>query len=209
MSLSYVGPGNVTSFVFNPSGTAAGGGAPTAGNNGLDGSNVYFSNVYPGVIFQPLPAGGNTSGTFLIGNQTVGLTAADVAASFSNLAPAPSNGTNQFWTMTLNFPTGAFTGGKVLRFTTGHAQQHDSTVTLGLGPTGGVTGVNTTQADLFGGGVLIPDGTVTQNGMSFSGTTSGGGTFSGFMQNRLGMGYSVTEGFGFINAEAAVAASLP
>ncbi|MGZ4984010.1 MAG: hypothetical protein ACXV9Q_07910, partial [Chthoniobacterales bacterium] len=67
---------------------------------------------------------------------------------------------------------------------------------------------NTTQADLFGGAVLIPDGTITTNGLSFSGTTSGGGVFSGTMQNRLGAGWTPVDGFGFINAEAAVMAPI-
>jgi len=40
--------------------------------------------------------------------------------------------------------------------------------------------------------------------MTFSGTTTGGGTFSGTLQNKNGAGYSVQDGFGFINAEAAV-----
>ena len=43
-----------------------------------------------------------------------------------------------------------------------------------------------------------------RHGMTFSGTTTGGGTFSGTLQNKNGAGYSETDGFGFINAEAAV-----
>ena len=45
--------------------------------------------------------------------------------------------------------------------------------------------------------------------MTFSGTTSDGGTFSGTINNRIGSGFSVTDGFGFLNAQAAVAAPLP
>jgi hypothetical protein len=44
--------------------------------------------------------------------------------------------------------------------------------------------------------------------MTFSGTTSDGGTFSGQLQNRLGKGWTVTDGYGFLNAEAAVTAPL-
>ena len=44
--------------------------------------------------------------------------------------------------------------------------------------------------------------------MTFSGTTSGGGTFSGTINNKLGAGYSKLDGFGFLNAEAAVGAPL-
>jgi hypothetical protein len=44
--------------------------------------------------------------------------------------------------------------------------------------------------------------------MTFSGTTSGGGTFSGAIRNTIGDGYSKTDGFGFINAQAAVQAPI-
>lgn len=210
ISVSYVGPGSLTSLTFNPQGTAATGGAPTAGNNGVDANNNYFSNLYPGVAWQPLPANGRTSGTFVLGN-SVGLTAADVTPLFTNPAtPAPPSLATYFWTFNLTFPNANFTGGKVLRFTTGHAMQHDPNVTTGTGPSGGTVGANPnfTQADLFGGGVVIPEGDVLTQGMTFSGTTSDGGTFSGQIQNRIGMGWSPTTGFGFVNAEAAVAAPV-
>jgi hypothetical protein len=44
--------------------------------------------------------------------------------------------------------------------------------------------------------------------MTFSGTTSTGATFSGVINNRIGSGYSKLDGFGFINAEAAVKAPI-
>ena len=65
------------------------------------------------------------------------------------------------------------------------------------------------NADLFGGGVLIPEGTVIPDGMRFSGTLADGSTFDGIIRNRLGNGFSQLDGFGFVNAEAAVSASLP
>ena len=40
--------------------------------------------------------------------------------------------------------------------------------------------------------------------MSFNGTTSGGGTFSGTIKNRIGAGYSPVDGYGLINAQTAV-----
>ncbi len=202
--VSYVGPGALTSLVFNPAGTAATGGNVTGGNSGVDSTNTFFSNVYPGEVFEP-----NTK-AFTKGNATGGVVAADASAAFSNQAPAPSV-TGQWWTMTLTFANGNFTGGSSLGFTVGRGPQHASVVGNGAafnpGPTGGVTSTSYVMADLFGGGVLIPEGTVTTNGMTFSGTTSGG-TFSGAMRNRMGAGYSVTDGFGFINAEDAVAAPV-
>ena len=41
--------------------------------------------------------------------------------------------------------------------------------------------------DIFGGGgVLYPEGTVISAGMTFSGTTADGGTFSGVIKNNIG-----------------------
>ena len=64
------------------------------------------------------------------------------------------------------------------------------------------------NADNFGGGVLIPEGTVIPDGMRFSGTLADGATFDGRMRNILGFGFSQLDGFGFLNAEAAVKAPL-
>jgi len=224
--VAYSGPGSLTSLVFNAAGTAATAGSPTSGNNGLVGSGSppssapfnYFSNVYPGVVFTP------ATKNFTLGNLN-GLVAGDITppqstspfTGFSNLAPLPSNGTNQFWTMAIGFPTSNFTNGKSMNFTVGRGQQHSSAVGTYASPTGGTpfagpnSGGTTAEAtaDLLGGGVLIPEGTVTTNGMAFSGTiTDGANTFpfSGTINNRIGSGYSVQDGYGFINAEAAVAA---
>jgi len=205
LAVSYVGPSSIATIVFNPQGDAAHGGNVTGGNNGLDATNSYFSNLYPGMIW--------STGTkaFTVGGGSVGLTQADVAATFSNTAPpgtAPS--TTLPLTMTLTFPNPNFTGGKVLRFTVGRGVLHNSSVTgtvPGNGPTGGAA---TTQfsADLFGGGVVIPEGTVINDGMTFSGTLNDGSTFSGVIRNRIGAGYSNLDGYGFINAQAAAAAPL-
>lgn len=203
--VSYVGPGALTSLVFNPTGTASTGGNVTGGNSGVYPSNVFFSNVYPGEVFEP-----NTK-AFTRGSKTGAVVASDATATFSNQAPAPSVA-GQFWTMTLTFANANFTGGSSLGFTVGRGPQHSSVVGNGAmnfnpGPTGGTTSTTYVMADLFGGGVLIPEGTVTQDGTTFSGTTSGG-TFSGVMRNRIGSGYTVVDGFGFLDAEAAVAAPL-
>jgi hypothetical protein len=70
-------------------------------------------------------------------------------------------------------------------------------------------------ADLLGDGVFIPEdpnGTNIQPGMTFNGTIVDGANtipFNGRIKNKIGHGYSVLDGFGFINAEAATAATLP
>jgi len=83
-----------------------------------------------------------------------GVASASVTPAFSNLAPLPSNGTTQYWTMTLNFD-GSFTGGKTLNYTVGRGVQHSASVAgavPGTGPTGGTTS-SANLADLLGGGV--------------------------------------------------------
>jgi hypothetical protein len=210
IKLTYLGPGALTSITFNPEGTAATGGNVTGGNNGYQdnaGSSpatvTYFDNSYPGLVFNPL------SKAFTLGTLT-GLTPADITpplsvapfTGFSNLAPLPSNGTSQFWSMTVNFPTGQFTDSKVMRFTVGRGIQHSSSLSgtvPGFGPTGGTTVGSSPLADLFGGGVFLPSGLLVQNGMSFSGTTSTGATFTGRIKNRIGRGYSPVDGYGFID----------
>lgn len=221
MQISYVGPGSIASITFNPNGLAAEGGNVSGGNNGVidvtPATNpptvTYFANSYPGVAFLP------ATRAFALGTLT-GLTPADVQApqsttpftGFSNLVPPPGNGTSQFRTMTIGFPTGNFTGGKIVRFTVGRGAEHSSVVGNGAafnpGPTGG--SVTTTQptADIFGGSVLIPENQVIQDGMKFRGTLTGGGTFEGAIRNRVGNGYSNLDGFGLINAESAVTLPL-
>lgn len=199
LTISYTGAGSITSMVFNPQGTAAAAGNTTGGNNGLDLTNTYFSNIYPGIVFEP-----NTK-PFTVGASDV--SSGDVTASFTNQAPLPSVA-GQFWTMSLGFANNSFTSGKTLRFTVGHGPQHNSSLTNGTGPTGGATSTAFTQADLFGQELLLPAGTVARSGMTFSGTTSSRGSFSGTINNQVGAGYSKLDGFGFINAEAAVTAPL-
>lgn len=204
IQVSYSGGSSITSLVFNPEGTAATAGNPTGGNNGvanIAGSSPaavsYFENNYPGMVFMP------ATKAFTIGSKSTVL-AASVAASYPNLAPAPSSGT-QAWTMNLAISSGAFTADKLLAYNVGRGVQHSAvtgnTATIGAGST-----VASYIADLLGGGVSIPSGMVVNDGMTFSGTTADGGTFSGVIRNNIGAGYSPVDGYGFINAEAAVGA---
>ncbi len=211
IALSFAGAGSVTSITFNPAGTATTAGNVTGGNNGYidDAASSpatvsYFENDYPGIVFQP------AGKAFTLGS-LVGLTAGDITqpqnvapyTGFANLAPAPSNGTSQFWSMTIGFASGAFGDGKAMHFTIGRGSQHNAATGNGtvIGP--GATTV-APLADLWGGGVFLPRGTVLRDGMTFSGTTTGGGTFSGVIRNAIGKGYTPVDGYGFINAASAV-----
>ena len=123
-TVSYVGSGSIASLVFNPGGTGATGGNVTGGANGELDTNgtptsptvTYFQIDAPGLVFE------TTTKAFTPGN-SVGLTAADVVATPSNPAGAPTPAGVGFYTLSLGFPTGNFTGGKVLRFTVGRGAQ--------------------------------------------------------------------------------------
>ncbi len=205
ISISYNGPGNITAFTFNPNGLATEGGNVTGGTNGVDATNTYFSNIFPGVAFLP------TSVPFTVGTSLPNsLTSTDVIATPSNMAPSPSNPGTAYWTLGLQFPTSNFTTGKSLHFTIGRGEQHSSEVQdPNTGQANNGATIDDATGDIWGGGVLIPEGTMIPNGMKFSGTVSDGSTFIGTMTNQIGHGYTPIDGYGFINAEAAVNAALP
>src|SRR4029077_16078582 len=84
-SVSYSGPGYLSSLNFNPEATAITGGNSTGGNfNGYTPADFLDTSKYrytPGMVF---------TSTWLDGAST-GLAAADVTHTRSNLAPFPSN----------------------------------------------------------------------------------------------------------------------
>ena len=223
-SVSYTGPGSLRTISFNPQGTAATGGNPTGGNfsgdaagptvadflNPTPGVNSTYYKYTPGMVFQ--------SGSFLNTSTTsTGLTPADATATFTNAAPFPSTlaTSSFFWTLNLAFD-GNFTTSKLFHFNVARNQQQDAQVPQGM-TTPSVLYGQTGQysADILGDGVLIPEYADTKTvlpGMTFSGTVVDGATtypFTGRIGNRIGQGYSVLDGYGFMNVEAAVQATLP
>ncbi len=200
-TITYVGGSSVTSFVFNPGGTAGTAGNVSGGNNGVTysptssttvgGTATYFENSMPGTCFRTVSKG------FTLGNTTV----TGATAVFSNPS---STVVTENYTMTITIPSGQLGGGNILRFGVGRGPARSSST----GNTGVVVNSVASSAynvaDIFGGGVTIPEGTVQVNGMSFSGTTADGGTFTGFIRNNIGAGYSPLDGYGFVNAQTAV-----
>ena len=192
MSVAYVGPGSIASIIFDA----------TNGNPG--GGNVTNTNT-PGQVFDiranngSLVSGGQP---FVVGAASVGLSAADVTATVFDAAPPPSVA-GQFFKLQLNFASGAFTGGKALRF----GIDRDEFRSAFLPPAGDSR--NGSSADLAGQAVRIPSGALIPGGIVFTGTLSDGSTFRGVLGNRIGAGWSFLDGFGFINAESAVGQPLP
>jgi hypothetical protein len=140
----------------------------------------------------PAPAPGQP---FIVG-RTEGLSALDIQASFS-LPADPPGLAGQWKQLDLSFVPGSFASGDLLSF---GVDRDESDV---AGP-GGAAGGN--SADLLGGGVLIPSGKLVPGGARFFGKFEGGYSFSGEFVNLIGHGYSPLDGYGFINAEAAVKA---
>jgi hypothetical protein len=222
-SVSYSGPGYLKTLNFNPEATPQTGGNPTGGNfTGFTPMDFLTPALYkytPGMVF---------TSKFLVGN-LVGIASADVTHARSVPAPFPSNPdpsnpTEHEWTLNLTFADNKMTAGDIYRFNAGRLQQQDSTVPQGLTKPGANapvigTGVSLfrpdSDADLLGDGVLIPEdpnGTNILPGMTFNGTIVDGAVtypFSGRIKNKIGHGYSVLDGYGFINAEAAVTGTVP
>ena len=191
-TIAYVGPGSVVSITLDAS----------TGNPG--GGNVINPNT-PGLVFDTRPNNNSliTGGQpFIVGAGSVGLSAADVSPVFTNPAPAPSVA-GQYYTVTLTFTPGSFTGGKALRFGLDRDEQHSAFSP----PTGDSR--NGSSADLAGSVTRLPSGALAAGGITFTGTLSDGSTFSGVIANRIGSGWSFLDGFGFINAQSAVAQPLP
>jgi hypothetical protein len=202
-TIAYRGRGAITEIHFNPEATPETAGNTTGGNfNGftpedfLDPSKYMFT---PGMVFGP---------TFLFGD-SVGLTQDDVVFTTTNEAPTGPNGTSpRYWTLNLTFPNQNFTTEKKVRFNVLRSQQYNSYVPQGFT-------IQSYSADLLGSGLFIPedpDGTDIRPGMTFSGTIVDGTQiipFSGRLTNKIGQGYSVLDGYGLINIEAAVSAPAP
>ena len=167
----------------------------------LNGSDANPTQTPKGIVFDerttPAPAPGQP---FVIG-RTIGLTPPMSPASFS-LPADPPGLAGQWKQLDLAFAAGAFRSGDLLSF------GMDRDEADGAGPVTGAAGGN--SADLLGDGVLIPSGTVRRPAEpAFFGTFSkAAGTFQGRFFNLIGKGYSQLDGFGFINAEAAVKAVL-
>jgi hypothetical protein len=172
-------------------------GARSLTNLSINGTGGDPTQTPSGIVFDeratPLPAPGQP---FIVG-RTFGVNALDATATFSMPADAPGLA-GQWRELDITFLPGTFRSGDLLSF---GVDRDEADV---AGP-GGAAGGN--SADLLGGGVLIPSGRIVPGGASFFGKFQGGFPFRGEFFNLLGHGYSSLDGYGFINAEAAVKAA--
>jgi hypothetical protein len=168
------------------------------GSSSLTSLTLDVSNANPtekphqGLVFdmREVLAGGFP---FTLGNLS-GVDASAISAEFSEPAPPPAL-EGQFQQITVSIDPGAMSSGDVLRFGV------DRDEADAFGPNGAVGG---NSADLLDSGIRIPEGTVAMGAATFSATLQNGTVLEGSFTNTLGNGYSFLDGFGFINAEAAV-----
>jgi hypothetical protein len=146
-----------------------------------------------GLVFDTRPA--PTGQPFVVG-RTIGLSAADVTGTPS-LPAGPPAVAGQWSQLDLTFAAGSFRSGDLLSFGI------DRDEADGAGALGAVNG---RSADLLGEGVMLPSGEVVRRGARFFGTYEDGSPFNGEFFNLIGRGWTDVDGYGFINAEAAVKA---
>lgn len=145
-----------------------------------------------GLVFDPNEGQGFP---FTLGNVN-GVPRSAVTTQFTD--PVPSTiGPTQYRRLTLSITAGAMTNGDVLKF---GVDRDEADAFRPLGAVGG------NSADLFGAEVLLPQGTIAQGGATFSIKLSDGSALQGVYLNNIGEGYSPLDGFGFVNAQAAVQA---
>lgn len=161
----------------------------------LNGTGANPTQTPSGIVFdeRSTPESAPPGQPFVIG-RTHGLNPSDVTASFSMPAAAPGVA-GQWKQLDLKFRSGSFGSGDLLSFGV------DRDEADAAGPSAAVSG---NSADLLGGGVLLPSGKIVSGGARFSGKFEGGASFKGEFFNLIGKGYSPVDGYGFINAEAAV-----
>ena len=168
------------------------------GSKRLKSFSLNLSDANPtetpdGLVFDTRPS---PNGQPFVVGRTIGLSAADVTGTPS-LPAGPPAVAGQWNQLDLTFRAGSFRSGDLLSFGI------DRDEADGAGALGAING---RAADLLGGGVLIPSGDLVPGGARFFGTYEDGSRFSGEFFNLIGRGYTTVDGYGFINAEAAVKA---
>ena len=161
----------------------------------LNGDEANPTQTPDGIVFdeRTTPADAPLGQPFVIG-RTRGLDPLDITASFSIPANPPGE-PGQWQQLDLRFRAGSFSSGDLLSFGVDRDQADAA------GPSGAGGG---NSADLLGGGVLLPSGELVPGGARFFGRFEGGLPYRGEFFNLIGKGYSQLDGYGFINAEAAV-----
>jgi subtilase family protein len=190
--VEYSGPGSIVSLTLDGAGAN-----PTGLGKDADDSSS-------GLVFDPrpflgIPALGGpdlfTQGfPFTVGAASEGIDPSAITAQFARKGVGRAN-SRQFQVMTVRFPAGALGGGRFVAF----GVDRDEAVTADQDAEGG------NSADQLGQGVVFPEGVTVGPGMSYRAVTSEGRVLTGTLRNDIGAGWTPVDGFGYINAQAAVA----
>ncbi len=148
-----------------------------------------------GLVFDPRPLADpgefRTGGyPFTVGTTSPSLPRSSVGAQVSNRV-----GSTPFYrVLKVNFFRG-LKRGQIARFGIDRDIRYP-----GLAP----SPVEGNGADEIGGGVFLPQNTAQPRGMRFTAVLANGRRITGYVSNRLGNGFSPTDGYGVVNAAAAV-----
>jgi len=189
--VQYSGPGSLVSLTLDGAGAD-----PTGlGRRSRDPSAGLVFDPRP---FVAIPALGGPDVfaqgfPFTVGAASPGIDTSAVAAQFARPGVGLAN-RQQFQVMTVRFPNGALGGGRFVAF----GVDRDSAVTANGDAEAG------NSADQLGPGLLFPQGDVVGPGLRYRAVTSTGRVLAGTLRNRIGAGWTAVDGFGYINAEAAV-----
>ena len=189
-TVSYSGPGSIVRVTLNGS--------------GANGTGLWIgSPLQRGLVFDPRPFSGlpvfdgpalfDQGFPFTVGATSPGISPGDVSATFSRASVGDANA-EQFQQMTVAFAPDTLTAGRSVSF----GVDRDEAVTAAGDAEAG------NSADQLGQGVPIPSGSVVGPGMSWTAVTSTGTTLQGVIGNAIGSGWTAVDGFGFVNAQAAV-----
>jgi hypothetical protein len=121
-----------------------------------------------------------------------------VSASFTVPGWGQAN-TQQYRRMTVRIAEGRLADGRSIAF----GVDRDEAVTAFGDAEGG------NSADQLGPGVLFPSGETVGPGMRYTALLSTGRSISGTFRNRIGAGWTPVDGYGFLNAQAAVRQAKP
>jgi hypothetical protein len=180
-TVSYDGPGSITSLTFD--------------GIGANPTGLGFGPLSAGLVFDPRPFAGMPALNHPpFWQQGFPFTApAGVTAKFAIPGVGDANA-QQYERMTVSFPSGSLAGGRSVAF---GVDRDEAVTAYGVAMDGN-------SADALGQGVLYPSGQTVGAGMIFSARTSTGRLIVGTIRNRIGSGWTPVDGYGYLNAEDAV-----
>jgi hypothetical protein len=186
----YTGPGSLLSLTFDGAGAN-----PTGlGRNGDDSNGLVFDpRPFAGIPALGAPEVFTQGFPFTVGSASPGIDSSAITAQFARPGVGLANA-QQFQQMTVRFPDGALAGGRYVAF----GIDRDEAVTAAGDAEAG------NGADALGAGVLFPEGDVAGPGLSYRAVTSTGRVLTGTLRNRIGAGWTLVDGYGYIDAQDAV-----